>query len=516
MKNKLSILFLVTVVISLITKFSGLIREVITGYFFGASEELDLFYYIYSFPELLMSGLTASIAIALIPVLSKEETLSMNNKIFLNKIITYGIVFFVFLIVIGLCLTEPVLSLVGSNNVNNLNIVWLLSVLQILPTFILSIYLGIETKLEKFKLVTMLSLPFNLIIVISIALLSQNMGITSIAIGMMGGTLAQLLYLMWDLKKKNNYKFKINISVNDESKLRIKEFFIILIPVYFGTVIQRVNIFVDRTLAKSLEVGSISALSYADRIIQMIVSIIVSTIGMIMFSKISSMKDNKDEAAETLSTSLIFSFACILPITAYIAIFGGDIINVLFNRGQFDNYALDLTTTALIGYSIGLIGICVRYLLNRVYFANNDVKTPTINTIVYCVVNLILSILFSKYFGLFGIVIASSLTMILSCISLTINLQKKYNLLNKLNWRSLVKLFVCTIFLSILWIVVNELSIRLNPLMRLMISGTSGCIVYIFLMALFKIENMNALNIGRRILQRKFINKKKVNASEKL
>lgn len=507
MKNIKLLLFL-TVVISFVTKISGLLREVITGYYFGASLELDTFYYIYSIPELIMSGLTAAIAIAIIPTITKKADFDQNDHLFVDRIISIGSLIFIILILVALLFTAPILSLVSPNNEITFDYlsIWVLSLIQIVPTYILSIYMGLATRFEKYKKVTILSLPFNFLIIVFIYFFSEKIGIISIALGMITGIFAQVLYLSWDLRK-NNYLYKPTFNLNDKSTL--KEFMLILLPVYFGTVIQRISIFVDRSLANNLETGSISALSYADRIIQMVVSIVISTVGMIMFSKISITKDIK-ETQKIINSSLIFSIFCLMPITVYMIIYGEDIVNILFNRGQFDEKALHLTTISLVGYSIGLIGICVRYLLNRVFFANNDVRTPTINTLVYSSLNLILSVILCKFYGLLGIVLSSSIIMTLSCIPLSIKLHKKYKIFESLNWMDLIKILLSSVGMALSLYFIALFTEPFSSIYRLLISLVSGSLLYLTFIILLKIEEMDLGSILIVILRKLKIIKKNV------
>jgi putative peptidoglycan lipid II flippase len=508
-KKNITFLFVVIIMLSLIAKISGLIREAVTGYYFGAGEELDIFYFVYSIPELFMTGIVAALSIAIIPTLSRKEPLfGLDNRRFIFNLVIIGSIFFVFICLLAMLFSHSIIGFLMRNTSNKFSYsfvynVYLISMIQLIPTFLLGVFQSIVTKQEKYKTVTLISIPFNALIILSIMIYSDHLGVQSIGLGMLGAVLVQV-FILWLILRKDGLKlqsYKVDIKFDST----MKNFMYLLLPVYFGTIIQRVGIFVDRTIASTLQTGSISALSYADRLIQMVIMIVINTIGMIMFSKISSAKDDPSHSSEIMNKSIIFSFASILPITCYLLVYGRDIINILFNRGEFDEQALNLTTMALCGYSIGLIGICIRYLLNRVYFVNNNVKTPTINTIVFCIVNIVFSIVLARLFGLLGIALAYSITMILASVALVVDVHRRYKIMSSIRWGNCVKVTLLSIVLLGFWMVLNMLLPNaLSSLIKIVISGISGAFLFTIMLLVVKVEGLDVMQFIRQI-QRKFV-----------
>lgn len=503
MHKNLNILFFVMIVLSFISKISGLAREVVTGYFFGATAKLDVFYFTYTIPELLVSGITATLAVVLVPLLSKdEEVLSQSNNKFISQILAVGTGFFLLLLLACFSMQSWIVKAIYNefdHTVDKHTVFLILSVslMQVLPIFISSVYLGIETKLERFKVITLLSIPLNIVSVGTVVFFHGSMGIMSLGIGLLFGILLQMVYLMWDIRKLG-YRFSFHAKLLRQNKGPLLEFMAMFFPVYFGTVIQRTNVFTDRFLASSMGEGSVSALSYADRLIQMIVMIVVTTIGMIMFSKFTS-ADSDRAREEMLSKTLIFSFVLIMPLTCYILVYGKDLITVIFDRGQFQQHALHLTTLALIGYSIGLIGITLRYLFNRVYFAQNDVRTPTRNTITYCFVNLLLSISLGHFFHVFGLALAASATMILSSATLAWDLEKKYGFLGKIKWDNCIKAVGISAALLLYWKTADEWLLSGMPsAVRLVLSAGSGGMFFMILLSVCKVEGFDFYRLAKR------------------
>ena len=95
-------------------------------------------------------------------------------------------------------------------------------------------------------------------------------------------------------------------------------------------------------------------------------------------------------------------------------------------RGNFGNDSLTLTTAALKGYFLGLPLLSVRDIANRVYYAYGDTKTPVNIGIFSVFINILLDFILSKYFGVFGITVATSISNSLSAILMVVFL-RKYN-----------------------------------------------------------------------------------------
>ncbi|WP_438434463.1 lipid II flippase MurJ [Gorillibacterium sp. sgz500922] len=456
----MSMLFLVTMLLAVVAKLSGLIREMVIGYYYGASAELDLYYYLNTLPELFMTGITAAAAVALIPFLrGRSDPLYGENRTIVSQVLIAGSLFFGLVTVAAIVFHKPVLdALLAGSAMSSPQASALLAVasLQMVPTFLSAILLAVETKLEKFKTITLLSLPLNLAAVAAQILLHHRTGVLSVGIGLLVGMSLQTAYLFYDLHRQGQ-RYRLAVAPSAYRSSEFRQFLLFLVPVYLGTMIQRAGVFVDRRLASGLAEGSISALSYADRVIQMVVMIIVSTIGMILFSKMSSIDDEDEEGmVQLLGGAITFSCLTILPVTAFLLVYSSDVTALLFGRGKFDANGLHLTSLALAGYGVGLIGIGMRYILNRVYFAKRDARTPTINTVNAFVVGVILSIVLCRLLGVVGIALAASLTMILSSLLLALRLEKRYRFLSRMDWADAGKSAALSVLLGAVWFVIRH------------------------------------------------------------
>lgn len=90
---------------------------------------------------------------------------------------------------------------------------------------------------------------------------------------------------------------------------------------------------------------------------------------------------------------------------------GDLIVGVLYGRGSFSADAISRTNGVVIGYAAGFFFQAARATIVKVYYAFQDTKTPMINGAISVGVNVVLSFTLSKFLGVSGIALATSISM---------------------------------------------------------------------------------------------------------
>jgi putative peptidoglycan lipid II flippase len=201
----------------------------------------------------------------------------------------------------------------------------------------------------------------------------------------------------------------------------------IALPVIFGTSIEQVNKLVDRTLASGIAVGGISALNYAARLNGFVQDLFVMSISTVMYPMISKMasEQNLRGLKYTLSEAIGMINLMVIPATVGAIIFAEPIVSLLFGRGAFTPEAAAMTSSALKFYSIGMLAFGLREILSRAFYALQDTKTPMVNGAIAVGLNIVLNIILSRYIGIGGLALATSIAGIVATILFFITLRKK-------------------------------------------------------------------------------------------
>ena len=199
------------------------------------------------------------------------------------------------------------------------------------------------------------------------------------------------------------------------------------IPSFFSLSITQINVFVTFVLASWLVVGSVASLGYADKLIQFSIGLVVTALTTAVFPTISRLAAEKkmEDFAATLLGSLKIVFAGIVATTVGLITLAHPIVNFVYGSGLFGPESVEMTTTALISYSIGTVGFAAGLLLTRGFYSLQDTRTPLKISIVQVLVNLGFSLLLVGILQHAGLALASSLANLAYMGLLMWQLEKK-------------------------------------------------------------------------------------------
>jgi putative peptidoglycan lipid II flippase len=120
----------------------------------------------------------------------------------------------------------------------------------------------------------------------------------------------------------------------------------------------------------------------------------------------------------TLLQSLGAAIALALPAVAALVLLGRPTIRILFEHGQFDAAAGDLTYNVLIAYAVALPAYVATEVITRGLIALRDTRTPLLtNTAQLIGRAVIISLLLSR-FGVVAIPVAFAVTASLETLTL--------------------------------------------------------------------------------------------------
>ena len=174
-----------------------------------------------------------------------------------------------------------------------------------------------------------ITIPFNIFVIIAIIFASVTESYVMVY-GTLIAYIAQLLFQLPLLIKKG-YKHRLTVNLRDEN---IRQILFLVIPVFIGSYINQINAVVNRTLASTLDSGSITALNYANKLNMFAVGVIAVAISTIMYpilSKLAS-EGNKKLFKINISKSINMIVIIMLPIMVVMTTFSTEIVKVLFEE----------------------------------------------------------------------------------------------------------------------------------------------------------------------------------------
>lgn len=226
------------------------------------------------------------------------------------------------------------------------------------------------------------------------------------------------LFLRFSLKDEFKFKIYGNPFRND----KIKKLLILSLPLILGTAAHEINLIVDKSISSGIGEGAVTALSYSSVLYLFVENVIISSIVMAYFPDIAAKRIHGEieKIKDMTSNIVVFSEFLLIPISLCVFCSSTQIIQVVFMRGNFDEYSLKLTSFALKGYVVGLPFLALRDISTRIFYSFNNTKMPAIINVVSVIINILLDFLLGKMFGIIGITLATSISCIFSSLMLCI------------------------------------------------------------------------------------------------
>ena len=415
-------------IIMMLSKLIGFVRELVLSYFYGASNISDIYLISLSIPAAIFGFVATGISTGYIPMYSKieEEYGVVKANKYTNNLINILMVICTILVFLGIIFTERIVRVFASGfegQTFKLAVQFTrISLLGMYFTGLISIFSGFLQLKGDYVIPALIGFPMNFIIILSI-FISVKSNVLVMVIGSLIATISQLIFII-PFVRKQGYKYHKVINIKDKY---IKKMAYIALPVIVGASVNQINTLVDKTLASSIAVGGISALNYSGKLSDSILGLFVSTVATVIFPAMSKMvaRNNIDGLKKTIREAVNSINLLIIPATIGIMIFAEQFVRLLFNRGAFTETALIMTTGALFYYAMGNIGYGLRQILYRVFYSLQDTKMPMINASISVVINIVLNIILSRYMGISGLALATSISAIFCTVLLFISLRKK-------------------------------------------------------------------------------------------
>jgi putative peptidoglycan lipid II flippase len=222
-----------------------------------------------------------------------------------------------------------------------------------------------------------------------------------------------------------------------------------MIPSLIGLSVDQINAFVDNICASFLDSGSITAMYYSNRVMQLplaIFGLALASVSLPAMSEAVALKD-MDGIKNSLDYSIRFSLFALIPAAVGLMLIGFPIVRVLFERGRFDLTASLMTNSALFYYSLGLPAYAAARLCANVFYSFQDTKTPVKTAAIAMVVHVILCVLLMYKMGVGGLALATALASYLNLFLLAYFLRKK---IGRLGIKNIIISGSKTLFSSIL------------------------------------------------------------------
>ncbi len=190
----------------------------------------------------------------------------------------------------------------------------------------------------------------------------------------------------------------------------VKRVITLSVPGIVSGGVMQINLVVATMIATTLP-GAVAFLYYADRLYQLPLGVIGVAIGVVLLPDLSRKLRAGNEAGALNSQNRALELSMFLTLPAAVALMAipHPIIHTVFEHGAFSRNDTFAVAPALLAFASGLPAFSLTKVFQPGFYAREDTRTPMRIAVISVLVNVVGSIVLSRFLGHVGIALATSL-----------------------------------------------------------------------------------------------------------
>jgi putative peptidoglycan lipid II flippase len=409
------------------SRVAGLGREIVAAGYYGVSGPMSAFTIAFQVPNLVRALFAdAALQPAFVPIFTEQlekknyrEAFRLASTLLLLVTLVLGAITALF--VLAAPLLVPLVAPGFEGALLNLTVTLSQVLFPILVLLGISgVVVGILNSYDRFGAFAIAPLFWNLTIILMLVVLAPMFEgqdrIYAYAIGILAGTLVQLLIPVFDLR---NTPFKFGWSFDWRNR-DVRRVLLLMLPVTISLGLINFNLIVNSLFGTLVSDQAPAAIDKAFRIYQLPQGIFSVAIATVLFPTLArfATRGEHDNLRATMANGMRQILFVLLPATAAVLVLSEPMIRLVYQRGEFTPDQTTLVATALFWFALSLPTNGLFLLLTRTFFS---LQRPWIPTAI-AAINLVITALGALalyHLGVGGIVaataIATAVTVVAQC-----------------------------------------------------------------------------------------------------
>ncbi len=397
---------------ALVIRVMGMFNQIIVTDRFGEGAAMDAYIVASTLPILLAQLINGAIEVSVIPVYTrirtrgrKEEasrlfSTMLNLLLVGSAALTAGILLFHTTII---HLSAPALDPLRTQIADSLT-------LFIYPVLLFMVMIGfLESILNaegQFGWPAYAGLLVPLVTALFVFTLGKSQGVVTLCIGMLLGLLLQLGIFILRVRQAG-IRYRPVLELRNPA---LRTVIIAAWPALLGVFISQISPLTDQIFASFLSTGSISALSYALKLISVPTGVIFASVGRAALPYLSRHAGINDFKGfkKTLHLYIWVVGIGTTVLSILMVVLAHPLVQILFQRGAFSAAYTDRTATTLAGFAIGLVPMAFIFILSKTFSALGRTRILLFIGIYNVITNAIFDFVFAHFWQSEGIALATS------------------------------------------------------------------------------------------------------------
>lgn len=421
---------------TMLSRVAGLVREMATAALFGASTMYSAFIVANQVPNLLRSLVADSaLSAAFVPVFTELRVREEHDRAWRLAGSIIGVIILVLgpLCVLAMVVAPFVVRPFVSDTFSAGDIELTVQLMRLLMPIVLvlalsGVIVGILNAHDRFGAAAIAPVAWNAVILAALAVAAvagpESWQIWIYAAGMLVGTVVQAVLPVPWLRGLGG-RLSIRVDWRDP---RLREVFVLMLPVTISLGLINVQQFAGSLLAASVDAGRLVAgvqagagpaiLDKAFRIYMLpqgIFSVAVSTVFFPVLARHSARGDMPAFRA-AVGQGLRQIIVLLTPSTIFLGVLAVPVTRLLYQYGDFDRAQTTAVALALVGFSAGLVFNGMSLLLIRSFFSLKRTWLPTMVSAATLAANLLAMALTYERWGVLAIALSTSAANLLGVV----------------------------------------------------------------------------------------------------
>ncbi|ABR88276.1 MviN, virulence factor (MOP family) [Janthinobacterium sp. Marseille] len=469
---------------TMVSRVTGLIREILFARAFGASAYTDAFNIAFRIPNLLRRLFAeGAFSQAFVPILAeyKSQKGEEATKSLVDHVATVLIWTMLLTCVLGVIGSPFIVYLIATGLKTKSEAfdasVWMTRVMFPYIGFMAFVALsgGILNTWREFKIPAFTPVLLNLSFIVATLFLAPYLDqpIYAMAIAVVVGGVLQMAIQVPALLKIGMLP---RVSRNPFASLGdagVRKVLSKMGPAVFAVSAAQISLMINTNIASRLESGSVSWLSYADRLMEFPTALLGVALGTILLPSLSkaNFEGNTEEYSSLLDWGLRLTFLLALPCAVGLATISEPLTATLFHYGKFNELSVEMTSRALVAYGVGLIGLILVKILAPGFYAQQNIKTPVKIAIGVLIATQLMNLVFVPWIAHAGLALSIGLGACLNAAFLYWGLKRRGIYTALPGWRTFFIRLAGALFLMAavaLWTAgqFDWVALRATPFMR--------------------------------------------------
>lgn len=432
---------------TMLSRITGLIRDVLFGWYFGAGAMMDAYVQAFKIPNFFRRLFAeGAFSQAFVPILAEYRNQKGEDEVkeLIDHVATVLVWALLITCVIGV-VGAPILVVMFSSGFLNSPAKFDLTVnlTRIMFPYIgfmslVALSSGILNTWRQFKIPAFTPVLLNLSFITATLLLTSHLRQPIYALGIavfVGG----LLQLTIQIPSLINIGMLPRITANPAFALRdpkVRRVLRQMGPAVLAVSATQISIMINSTWASWLPDGSASQLSFADRLMEFPSAMLGVALGTVLLPSLSSAKANADTKEYSALLDWGLRLTCLLALPAAIGLLtlSDALTATLFHNGKFDAHAVHETAKAVSAYGVGLAGLILVKILAPGFYAQQDIRTPVKIALIVLIVTQVLNMLFVPFIQQAGLALSVGLGACVNAFLLYRGLRKRAIYIPEAGW----------------------------------------------------------------------------------